>query len=75
VYPDLARQAGISGIVILEIFIGTDGTVTSAKVLRSPDRMFDQPAIDAVTQWRYEPTTLDGKPVPVITTVTVNFSR
>jgi protein TonB len=72
VMPDAARQAGITGVVILEITIGPDGRVRDAKVLRSIP-LLDQAAIDTARQWRYEPTLLNGVPVPVIMTVTVNF--
>ena len=72
VMPEVARQAGIRGVVILEIIIGVDGKVTDAKVLRSIP-LLDQAAIDAARQWRYEPTLLNGAPVPVIMTATVNF--
>jgi TonB family protein len=72
VTPDTARQAGITGVVILEIIIAPDGRVRDAKVLRSIPPL-DQAAIDTVRQWRYEPTLLNGAPVPVIMTVTVNF--
>jgi TonB family protein len=74
VLPDAARRAGMHGMVILEIVIGADGKVTDAKVLRSIP-LLDQAAIDAVTQWVYEPTLLNGQPVPVIMTATVNFSQ
>ena len=74
VLPGAARQAGVFGMVILEIIIGTDGTVQSAKVLRSIP-MLDQAAIDAVKQWLYQPTHLNGTPVPVILTATVNFPQ
>jgi protein TonB len=60
--------------VILEAVIGEDGAVSSARVLRSIP-LLDQAALDAVRQWRYEPTLLNGVPTPVIMTVTVNFSR
>ena len=70
--PDLARQVGIRGVVILEIIIGPDGKVSDVKVLRSIPQL-DQAAIDAARQWRYEPTLLNGAPVPVIMTATVNF--
>jgi TonB family protein len=73
VMPDVARQAGIRGVVILEIVIAEDGTVRDAKVLRSVLPPVDAAAIDAVKQWRYEVTSLNGAPVPVIMTVTVNF--
>jgi len=72
-YPPEAQAARITGIVILEAVIGTDGRVTDARVLRSIP-LLDTAAIEAVRQWRYEPTMLDRKPVPVIMTVTVNFS-
>jgi protein TonB len=68
-----AKDAGIQGVVILEIVVGVDGGVTDARVLWSIP-MLDEPAVTAVKQWRYEPTLLNGAPVPVIMTVTVNFT-
>jgi protein TonB len=50
-----------------------DGTIREARVLRSIP-LLDQAALDAVRQWEYEPTLLNGAPVPVILTVTVQFS-
>jgi protein TonB len=73
VYPPEAQAAGVSGLVILEVLIGGDGRVSDAKVLRSIP-MLDQAAIDAVLQWEYTPTLLNGVPVPVVMTVTVNFT-
>jgi TonB family protein len=73
VYPPTAIAAGIQGVVILEITIGTDGAVSNARVLRSIP-LLDQAALDAVRQWRYEPTLLNGAPTPVIMTATVNFA-
>jgi TonB family protein len=72
VMPDTARQAGITGVVILEIVIGTDGKVSDVKILRSIP-LLDQAAIDTAKQWRYEPTQLNGVAVPVIMTATVAF--
>ena len=72
VLPEVARQAGVRGVVILEITIGRDGRVTDAKVLRSIP-LLDAAAIDAARKWRYEPTLLNGAPVPVIMTATVAF--
>ena len=72
VMPEAARHAGVFGMVILEITIGPDGAVQQAKVLRSIP-LLDEAAIAAVKQWVYEPTLLNGVPVPVIMTVTVNF--
>ena len=73
VYPQTARAAGVQGVVILELVIGADGAVSNARVLRSIP-LLDQAALDAVRQWRYEPTLLNGVPTPVIMTATVNFS-
>ena len=72
-YPAEALAARVQGIVILEAVIGIDGRVTDAKVLRSVP-LLDQAAIDAVRQWVYTPTLMNGVPVPVIMTVTVTFS-
>jgi len=73
IYPQTARAAGVQGVVILELVIGADGAVANTRVLRSIP-LLDQAAIDAVRQWRYEPTLLNGVPTPVIMTATVNFS-
>ena len=74
VYPSIARNAGVAGVVIVEATIGTDGKVIDAKVLRSVP-LLDQAALDAVRQWEYAPTLLNGVPVPVVMTVTINFKR
>ncbi|MCC7009671.1 MAG: TonB family protein [Acidobacteria bacterium] len=74
-YPWLARAAGVQGIVFLESIIDTDGSVTNLKVIRSSGSdELDGAAIDAVSQWRYTPTLLNGQPVSVICTMTVNFT-
>jgi protein TonB len=72
VYPQIARQARVQGVVILEVTIGPRGTVTDVKLLRGIP-LLDHAAIEAVKQWEYTPTLLDGRPVPVIMVVTVNF--
>jgi TonB family protein len=73
VYPEAARLAGISGVVILEAVIDQEGMPVNLRVLRSiPD--LDQAAINAVRQWRYTPTLLNGVPVAVVMTTTVNFT-
>ena len=71
-YPPDARRAGLAGVVILECTIDPDGKVTDTKALRGVPPLTDA-AIEAVTQWRYTPTRLNGVAVPVIMTVTVNF--
>lgn len=73
VYPAAAQAAGVQGVVILEVIIDVDGSVRSAKILRSVP-MLDQAAYDAVSQWRFTPTLLNGQPVPVVMTTTVSFS-
>jgi protein TonB len=73
VYPEEAKAAGVSGVVVIEIKIATDGSVAEAAVLRSIP-LLDQAALDAVRQWVYEPTLLNGEPVEVLVTVTVNFA-
>lgn len=73
VYPPIAQSARIEGIVIIEATIGEDGQVINARILRSVP-LLDQAAIDAVRQWQYTPTLLNGVPVPVIMTVTVTFT-
>ena len=72
-YPDIAKQARVQGVVILECTISPQGKVTDVKVLRGIP-LLDQAAIDAVKQWVYTPTLLNGVPVPVIMTVTVQFT-
>lgn len=73
-YPAVAQAARVTGAVIIEATIGEDGKVIDAKVVRSIP-MLDQAALDAVRQWEYTPTLLNGVPVPVLVTVTINFTR
>ena len=72
VYPPLARAARVEGIVILEAVIGEDGGVRDVRVLRSVP-LLDGAAMEAVRQWRFTPTLLNGEPVPVVMTITVAF--
>jgi protein TonB len=76
VYPEMAQLARTEGQVILQAVIETDGAVSEAVVLRSkePGLGFEASAIQAVTQWRYEPATQDGRPVAVYFTVVVDFT-
>jgi len=73
VYPPEAQAARVQGVVIVEATIAEDGSVADVKVLRSIP-MLDQAALDAVLQWRFTPTLLNGQPVKIVMTVTVNFS-
>lgn len=74
IYPEIAKSAHVSGVVVIEATVGEDGKVADAKVLRSVP-LLDQAALDAVRQWEYKPTLLNGKPVPVVMTVSINFTR
>jgi protein TonB len=73
IYPVIAQTARVQGTVILEAVIGVDGKVQNLRVLRSIP-LLDQAAIDAVRQWEYSATLLNGVPVPVVMTVTVTFT-
>jgi protein TonB len=72
-YPPLARQTRISGTVRLHAIIGKDGTVQQLTV-ESGHPLLVQSALDAVKQWRYQPTLLNGEPVDVDTEIDVIFS-
>jgi periplasmic protein TonB len=73
VYPPLARQTRISGTVRLHAIIGKDGTIQSLEVV-SGHPLLQQAALDAVRQWRYQPTLLNNDAVDVDTTIDVIFS-
>ena len=74
-FPEIARTARVETRVVLQLFVRTDGTVGQATVLESghPNLGFEQAAVDAVKQWRYEPALHDGKPVDSLFTVVVDF--
>jgi protein TonB len=73
VYPLIAQSARVQGVVILEATIGADGRVVDAKILRSIP-LLDAAALNAVRQWEYTPTLMNGVPVPIIMTATVTFT-
>jgi len=72
VYPALARQMRIAGVVELQGVIGTDGRIHELRVL-SGHPMLVKAAVDAVNQWIYAPTILNGQAVEVAAPITVNF--
>ena len=72
-YPPDAQRARISGMVLLEAVIDRRGKVDDIRVLRSVPEL-DRAAVEAVSQWEYSPTLLDGVAIPVIMTITVTFS-
>jgi len=73
IYPSVAQTARVEGVVILEATIDTHGRVVDLRTLRSQP-LLDQAAVDAVRQWIYTPTLLNGVPVPIVMTVTVRFT-
>jgi protein TonB len=73
VYPPLAKQARISGVVHLAAVISKDGTIQDLKVISGHPLLIPS-ALEAVKQWVYQPTQLNGEPVEVSTQIDVNFT-
>lgn len=73
VYPKDAKEAGISGTVVVKGVIAKDGSMQQVEYVSGPEEL-KQAAIDAVKQWQYKPTTLAGKPIDVDTTISLVFS-
>ena len=73
VYPAIAKTAHVSGTVLLHAIIGADGTVQDLTYISGPPLLMKS-AMDAVRQWRYKPTLLNGEPVPVDTQISVVFT-
>lgn len=73
VYPEDYRRARVSGLVILEVAISETGKVEQVGVLKSLGSGLDMAAVAAVRQWKFKPATRDGKPVPVLFNLTINF--
>jgi protein TonB len=72
IYPEIAKKARISGKLILSVTVDEEGNVTECSYV-SGNMVLKEAAVNAVKQWKYSPTLLNGEPVPVIATVTVNF--
>jgi protein TonB len=73
VYPPLAKQARIQGTVRFQAIIGKDGTIQNLQLV-SGHPLLVSAAQQAVSQWVYRPTLLNGDPVEVVTTIDVNFT-
>jgi protein TonB len=73
VYPEAARRSRTQGVVVVEVEVDEDGNVTTAVATDGP-ALLRPAAVDAVRQWVYSPTLLNGEPVPVSSTVRVTFS-
>ena len=74
VYPAEARRNKVQGVVKLEVVITAEGLPRDIRVLTSPSEELSQSALEAVSQWRYRPTLLNGQPIEVVTEVRVNYS-
>ena len=72
-YTEEARNAKIEGAVLIKLVIDEDGVPTEPKVMRSLDKGLDEKAIEAVKQWRFKPGLKDGKRVPVLVNIEINF--
>jgi protein TonB len=72
-YPEIALLEHVRGAVVIDITIGTDGKVQEAKVVQSVPRL-DQAALQAVRQWEYEPTQVNGVLVALVMTVIITFA-
>ena len=72
-YPPIAKAAGVQGVVVVEVLIDAAGRVRDARVLNSIP-LLDKAALDAVRQWEFTPTVIDGEASPVIVTATVGFA-
>ena len=74
-YPDEARQDKVTGVVVLQLLIGTDGKVHEVEVLQDPDPRLTKAAVEAVKQWEFEPARdKEGKSLSVKSSVTINFA-
>ena len=73
-YTDSARKAHISGVVVVEAIVNKQGGVEQVKVLKGLPMGLSEQAVEAVKKWRFKPGTLNGEPVEVIFSLTVNFT-
>jgi protein TonB len=73
-YPQMAKIARVQGPVVLAAVIGKDGAIQNLRVVSTASPLLNQAAVEAVKQWRYRPYILNGEPVEVDTTITVNFT-
>ncbi|MCP4662445.1 MAG: energy transducer TonB [bacterium] len=72
-YTEIARKARIQGVVIVQAIIDKQGNVTNVKVLKGLPMGLAEEAVKAIKRWKFQPATLNGKPVDVYYNLTVNF--
>lgn len=73
VYPEIARRAGVEGTVWLKVWVDKEGKVRKAEILKSDADIFNQPAIDAATQWVFTPALMKNGPVSVWVSIPFRF--
>ncbi len=73
-YPQLARDTGVEGNVVIDTVVGKDGSVTSEKVISGPV-LLRQAALEALRTWKYQPPMLNGQPISMEIVVTIRFHR
>ena len=74
IYPEAAKAARVQGTVKMEATISKDGVPIELRVLSSPSDDLSQSALEAVRQWRYRPTLLNGNPIEIVTDIVVNYT-
>jgi TonB family protein len=72
-YAGVAKSFLLQGTVVLEVEINESGDIGNISIVQPAGAGFDESAVEAVTQWKYKPTMLNGKPVRVVTSITVNY--
>jgi protein TonB len=74
VYPSIARTNGLGGNVVVDASVGPTGNVVATRVISGPP-VLRQAALDALRRWKYQPGTLNGQPLAVEITVTIEFHK
>ncbi len=74
VYPPSLVKKNIQGVVVVQFIISTDGNVYDAAVVRAPDKLLGEAAVQAVLQWKFRPGMVNGQPVNSLVEVPITFS-
>lgn len=73
-YPSEMKRAGVPGVVTINCLIDEQGNVQEAKVAKSSDGIFEQPALEAIRKWKFKPAKLEGSPVAMRVSIPIKFS-